>query len=49
MMHLLLNLGLTYVSGMVTLEFSTFFLIGTYTPNAGDNLKVRLCIMLPDT
>ncbi|PLW08607.1 hypothetical protein PCANC_11121 [Puccinia coronata f. sp. avenae] len=24
---------------MVTLEFSTFFLIGTYTPNAGDNLK----------
>lgn len=24
---------------MVMLEFSTFFLIGTYTPNAGDNLK----------
>ncbi|KNZ54627.1 exodeoxyribonuclease III [Puccinia sorghi] len=24
---------------MIMLEFSTFFLIGTYTPNAGDNLK----------
>ncbi|OAV87046.1 exodeoxyribonuclease III [Puccinia triticina 1-1 BBBD Race 1] len=24
---------------IITLEFSTFFLIGTYTPNAGDNLK----------
>ncbi|KAA1075253.1 hypothetical protein PGT21_032209 [Puccinia graminis f. sp. tritici] len=24
---------------IVTLEFSKFFLIGTYTPNAGDNLK----------
>ncbi|KAI9609688.1 hypothetical protein KEM48_002862 [Puccinia striiformis f. sp. tritici PST-130] len=24
---------------MITLEFASFFLIGTYTPNAGDNLK----------
>ncbi|KAG0149079.1 hypothetical protein CROQUDRAFT_654176 [Cronartium quercuum f. sp. fusiforme G11] len=24
---------------MITLEFTSFYLIGTYTPNAGDNLK----------
>ncbi|KAA1075252.1 hypothetical protein PGT21_032209 [Puccinia graminis f. sp. tritici] len=29
---------------IVTLEFSKFFLIGTYTPNAGDNLKVHFFV-----